>query len=192
MGVRPDLEKLKRRDAEALREVVDQHARRLYRTARALGCGASEAEDLTQDVFVTFLETLDRFEGRSALSTWLIGILRHKVFERRRAVRRDEQHEAIDAVFEAQFDRAGYWTPEASPADRRLEAMESAEAVAGCMATLPDRLREVFHLRQVEELSAEDVGVMMGCTPGHVGVLLHRARTRMRTCLKEKGWGPGR
>ncbi|MGE0392086.1 MAG: RNA polymerase sigma factor [Vicinamibacterales bacterium] len=190
MAVRPDLEKLKNRDADALREVVDQHARRLYRTARALGCSAAVAEDVTQDVFVTFLEALDRFEGRSSLSTWLIGILRHKVFERRRAALRDDRHDPIDEVFEAQFDRAGHWTPEASPADRQLEALQSAEAVTACMAALPDRLREVFHLRQVEDLSAEEVGRMVGCTPGHVGVLLHRARTRLRTCLKEKGWGP--
>ncbi|MDO8794680.1 MAG: RNA polymerase sigma factor [Vicinamibacterales bacterium] len=186
------LSRLKARDPEALSTVVALHARRLYRVARGLGCQASEAEDVAQEVFVTFLETLDRFEGRSEVSTWLIGILHHKVRERRRAVARDERHHSIEDVFESQFDAAGHWTKAASPADRRLEGLESAEAVTACLAELPDRLRDVFHLRQVEELSAAEVGVTLDCTPTHVGVLLHRARLRLRACLERKGWRPGR
>ena len=69
-----------------------------------MGCAAEEAEDLVQDVFVTFLDTIDRFEGRALLSTWLIGILHHKVQERRRARAREELADPIDEIFESQFD----------------------------------------------------------------------------------------
>ena len=50
-----------------------------------MGFSPGDAEDLAQDVFVTFLETIERFEGRSEVGTWLFGILHHKAQERRRA-----------------------------------------------------------------------------------------------------------
>jgi RNA polymerase sigma-70 factor, ECF subfamily len=69
------LQRLRARDPDALAEVIETFARRLYTTARALGFAPPDAEDLVQDVFATFLATLDRSEGRSSLSTWLFGIL---------------------------------------------------------------------------------------------------------------------
>ncbi|HLJ44902.1 MAG TPA: sigma factor [Bryobacteraceae bacterium] len=72
------LERLRRRDPEALAEAVHEHARPLVRAARALGFAEPEAEDMVQDVFRTFLERLDNFEGRSQLRTWLFGILHPK------------------------------------------------------------------------------------------------------------------
>ena len=59
------LERLRRRDPDALAEAVHEHARPLLRAARALGFPEPEAEDMMQDVFRTFLERLDNFEGRS-------------------------------------------------------------------------------------------------------------------------------
>lgn len=59
------LTRLRRRDPDALRAIVDAHARPLYRAARGMGFTIEEAEDLAQDVFVTFIESLERFEGRA-------------------------------------------------------------------------------------------------------------------------------
>jgi RNA polymerase sigma-70 factor, ECF subfamily len=60
--------------------------------------------------------------------------------------------------------------------------------VAGCLAQLPDLQRFAFELRQVEALTAAEAGEVLGTTVTHVGVLLHRARTRLRECLGRKGW----
>lgn len=182
------LARLRARDAQTLHEVVDQHARKLYRAARGLGYSASEADDLTQEVFVTFLESLDRFEGRSSVSTWLFGILHHKVQERRRAVVRDRQADPIDEVFEACFDAHGSWTKPPLAADRLAASGQVSSALSECLERLPDQQRAVFHFREVEGLSAADVGQLVGCTANHVGVLFHRARTRLRGCLEGKGW----
>jgi DNA-directed RNA polymerase specialized sigma24 family protein len=70
-----------------------------------LGFAETEAEDLVQDVFQTFLERLDSFEGRSQLRTWLFGILHRKALERRRATVADDRMDPIDEVFESRFDR---------------------------------------------------------------------------------------
>jgi RNA polymerase sigma factor (sigma-70 family) len=124
------LERLRRCDPEALAEAVHEHARPLLRAARALGFAASEAEDMVQDVFRTFLERLDDFEGRSQLRTWLFGILHRKALERRRAAARDDRMDPIEEVFESRFDRKGNWirplrrfgTADAFQGDRRADS----------------------------------------------------------------------
>lgn len=186
------LARLRARDPIALRDVVQEHARRLYRAARGMGFSNVEAEDLAQDVFVTFLETLDRFEGRSSLGTWLYGMLRFKAQERRRAVVRDGQSDSIDEVFESRFDEHGAWAKPPIAGDRLVESRQADAALRDCLAALPNTHRDVFHLREVEGLSAAAVGEMLGCTANHVGVLFHRARARLRGCLEAKGWGRDR
>lgn len=183
------IEGLRARDPVALREVVDQHARRMYRAARGLGFSPSDAEDLAQEVFLTFLETLDRFEGRSAVGTWLFGILHHKAQERRRTHAREDPTDTVEEAFEMRFDANGSWLRPPIEADRLVESRETAEVLRECLAALPDQQREVFQLRQVEELTAMEVARIVGCTTNHVGVLLHRARLRLRACLDGKGIG---
>ena len=182
------LERLRRRDPDALREIVDTHARPLYRSARGMGFAIEEAEDLAQDVLVTFIETLDRFEGRAQIGTWLFGILHHKVQERRRSRARDELHDSIDTVFEAQFDSRGKWIQPPLAPDRAATAGEARDAIRECLEGLPPLQREVFQLREVQDLSAADAGNVLAQTVTHIGVLLHRARIRLRACLEGKGW----
>jgi RNA polymerase sigma-70 factor (ECF subfamily) len=92
---------LRRRDPDALAEAVHEHARPLLRAARTLGFAESEAEDMVQDVFRTFLERLDNFEGQSQLRKWLSGILHRKALERHRAAAMDDRVDPIDEVFES-------------------------------------------------------------------------------------------
>lgn len=86
------------------------------------------AEDLVQDVFTTFLATLDRFEGKSQLRTWLFGILHNKIRERRREAWRDEQQDPIDGVFESHFDTRGNWI---RPPEDVLASLESKKIGTG-------------------------------------------------------------
>ena len=157
-----------------------------------MGFSAVDAEDLAQEVFVTFLETIERFEGRSEVGTWLFGILHHKAQERRRTHAREDVTDVGDDVFEGRFKADGSWSKPPIPADRLVAAGQTAEALRECLAGLPVQQREVFHLRQLEELSAADISEIIGCTINHVGVLFHRARIRLRACLEAKGWGRSR
>jgi RNA polymerase sigma-70 factor, ECF subfamily len=184
------LARLKRREASTLEAIVNDNARRLFRAARGLGFSAPQADDLVQEVFVTFLETVDRFEGRAQVSTWLFGILHHKAQERRRSQARDEAIDSIEEVFESRFDAKGNWTTPLPPPDRVAASGQAAAAIAECLQGLPPLYREIFHLRQVEELSAADVSKIVERTVTHVGVLFHRARLRLRECLEGKGWSP--
>jgi RNA polymerase sigma-70 factor (ECF subfamily) len=186
------LARLRARDPAAIRDIVDRHARRLYRAARGMGFSPSDAEDVAQDVLVTFLDTIDRFEGRAEVSTWLFGILHRKAQERRRSHAREDLSDAFEELFDARFDAKGSWIAPPASADRLVESREAGEALRECLADLPDPYREVFQLRVVEERTTSEVGTIVGWTINHIGVLLHRARLRLRACLERKGWGDSR
>lgn len=141
---------------------------------------------------MTFLQTIDRFEGRSDVGTWLFGILHHKAQERRRAHAREEAADASDELFERRFDAHGSWREPPIPADRLVAAGEAAAALRECLAVLPEQHRDVFQLRQMQELPAAEVGRILECTVNHVAVMFHRARVRLRACLEAKGWGRSR
>lgn len=180
--------RLRARDPATLSLAVQEHARTLYRAARGMGFQEAEAEDLVQDVFTTFLETLDRFEGRSQVRTWLFGILHRKVLERRREQYREEQKDPIDAVFESRFDTRGNWIRPPQDLHRALESKEIGAALAGCLEGLPSAQREVFVLREMEDLETSDICKILGVTVTNMGVLMHRARNRLRECIEAKGW----
>lgn len=183
------LNQLRKRDPEVLASTVRDHARPLFRAARAVGLSDEHAEDIVQDVFTTFLETLDRFEGKSQLRTWLFGILHNKVRERRREAWRDEQYDPIDSVFESRFDTRGNWV---RPPENILESLESEEigtAVKACMETLPGAQREAFTLREIQDFETPEICKILQVSVTNLHVLLHRARIRLRECMESKGWG---
>jgi RNA polymerase sigma-70 factor (ECF subfamily) len=182
------LERLRRRDPDALAEAVRDHARPLLRAARALGFAEQDAEDLVQDVYTTFLERLDSFEGRSQLRTWLFGILHRKALQRRRASIVDDRTDPIDAVFESRFDASGKWTRPPADLERLMLSKEIGELIRSCMDELPVNQREVFVLREVEGLETSEICKIIEVTVTNFGVLMHRARARLRECLEAKGW----
>ena len=182
------LERLRRRDEPTLAEIVRTNVRPLYRAARGMGFRDHEAEDLAQDVLTTFFDTLDRFEGRSQIKTWLFGILHHKAQERRRALGREALNEAIDDTFDSRFDKDGSWSQPPKDLDRLVASREMGEAIRGGLEGLPDSQREVFVLREMEDLDTQEICKILGRTVTHVGVLFHRARAGLRQCLETQGW----
>ncbi len=153
-----------------------------------MGFDQADAEDLVQDVFVTFMTTLDRFEGRSRVSTWIFGILHHKAQERRRELARDDAQDPIDDIFESQFDGIGGWATPPVDLERQLASSELGGAIRACVERLPAPLRAVFVLREMQELDTAEICKIVGRTVTHVGVQLHRARARLRSCLEAQGW----
>ena len=102
--------RIRERDAQALEEVVHRYLPQILRAAGGAGFAPQLAEDIAQDTFVTFIETAARFEGRSHVRTWLLGILYKKIAAARRNLGRDKEMDDIEAVFEHRFDDAGSWT----------------------------------------------------------------------------------
>jgi len=181
------LERLRRRDSAALAEVVQEHARALFAGATALGFSRDQAEDLVQDVFVVFLQRMDSFEGRSQLRTWLFGILYRKAKEKRRITAVDDQTDLIESVLESRFDARGRWSHPPADLERLFLSKEIGTLISGCLEHLPFSQRQVFHLREIEGYNTTDICKILDLSVTHIGVLLYRARARLRECLESKG-----
>ena len=157
----------------------------ILRAAAGAGLEGQLAEDVAQSTFLTFLETAHKFEGRSRVRTWLFGILYRKVAEARRKAR-EQATEDIDTVFEQQFDSNGSWIQPPRPVDSELYASEVRREIDGCLETVPTKQRMAFVLREVEELDTKEICKILDVTRTNLGVLLHRARMRLRECLETK------
>lgn len=153
-----------------------------------MGFKLEEAEDLVQDIFITFLEKLDNFEGRSQLRTWLFGILHRKAQERRRASIMDDRTDAIDEVFESRFDVKGKWTRPPADLERLMLSQELGRSIRGCLEALPINQREAFVLREAEGIETNEICKILDVSVTNYGVLIYRARARLRECLEAKGW----
>jgi RNA polymerase sigma-70 factor (ECF subfamily) len=154
-----------------------------------MGFREEEAEDLAQDVFTTFFEILDRFEGRSQVRTWLFGILHRKVLERRRDQEKERRHDSIDEVFESRFDDNGRWAKPPADLHRIMESKELGVAITDCLEGLPVAQRSVFVFREMEGLETPEVCKILEVSVTNMNVLMFRARNRLRECIEARGWG---
>jgi RNA polymerase sigma-70 factor, ECF subfamily len=154
------------------------------------------AEEVVQEAWLTVLGTLDRFEGRSALRTWVLGIVVNIARSRgRKECRTVPLPFELDdrAVDQARFLPADHprwphhWATEpvmwTTPEDQLL-AGETARVIADAIDALPAVQREVLVLRDVEGLSGPEACNVLGLTDTNQRVLLHRARSQVRSAIE--------
>ena len=182
--------RIRERDAQALEEVVRRYLPQILRAAGGAGFAPQLAEDVAQDTFVTFIETAPRFEGRSHVRTWLFGILYKKIAAARRNLGRDNEMDDIEEVFEQRFDNAGSWTRPPLPVDAEVYGAEVRQGIDGCLGRVPTNQRMAFVLREIEGMDTQEICKILEVTRTNLGVLLHRARNRLRECLEAKGIEP--
>lgn len=170
----PPVDDLPRRAAagnpDALSALYERYAATVHRAAHRLTGSRADADDVLQDVFVGLPEALRRFAGRGSLEGWIrkvairTALMRMRGTSRRREVPLDDVAPATAADPAAGVDRA---------------ALERA------LAQLPDSLRVVFVLKEVEGYSHAEIAQLLGIREGASEVRLHRARKSLRTLLHE-------
>jgi len=175
---------------------IQQHRSYLLRYAVLQLRNPEQAEDVVQETLLAALEGRARFAGGSSLKTWLTGILKHKILD---AIRRksreqplapagDDDHDAVDALFK----QDGHW--QQMPAtwgdpEQALENRKFWEIFELCSRLLPERTARVYMLREVMEMTTEEICQEFGITPTNLWVILHRARLVLRECLEIKWFG---
>ncbi len=174
---RQQMESLQSGSAEAFRDLYEKLAPSVYRTAFAIVRDADMAEDVVQDTFVAVHQHLDGFRGDSELKTWISRIALNRARDclrrRKRAPRRLEMLEQEDGrTLESRADLSV--EPERTR-DHGLMARIQAE-----IERLPASLRECFLLREIGELSYEEIAEAMNLPLGTVRTHLFRARERLR------------
>ncbi len=93
----------------------------------------------------------------------------------------------IDEVFERRFDATGKWSAPPLPVDADLHNKEVRREIFACLDAAPLRQSLAFVLREVEDLSTDEICKILGLTSTNLGVMLYRVRNRVRECLEAKG-----
>jgi RNA polymerase sigma-70 factor (ECF subfamily) len=186
-------------DERAFRELFARSYPMMKRVARTYVASDAVAEEVVQETWMAIVTGIDRFEGRSALGTWIFSILTnqartHSAREKRAVpfssvASRGAEEPAVDPDRFQRDDDAwpGHWATPPRPwqkPDRRLLSLEARDRLKTALAQLPDRQRLIVGLRDVDGHSAEEVCNLLGLSPENQRVLLHRGRSRLRAVLE--------
>ena len=183
---------------------LGEHGDYLYRYALVRVRDTAAAEDLLQETLLAAMRSVHLHEGRSSERTWLVGIMKHKVFDYFRRLARTPEFQISNEdgledldCFESDGPWPGHWregwAPISWPADAAtlLESREFWETLDRCLTRLSPRMAIAFTLREIDGLSSEEVCEVLNITPNNLWVILHRSRARLRHFL-ETEWFRGR
>ena len=183
----PDfLEKLRARETSSVEALVKTYTRQLTNAAYGLGFNDSDAAELVQSVWVTFFEKVPTFEGRSHVRTYIFGILYNKAKELRRDRNKYTSDNPFDEVMGDKFDEKGSWIKPPIEPDKFLESAQTLEIINKCMELLPVQQKMAFYLKEVIGDTTEEICNIIDVTSTNLGVLLYRAKNKLRDCIERK------
>ena len=170
-------------DLDAFEELVNRHERRLYTLARRITANEQDAEDVTQEAFLSALEHLSDFREESSFGTWLARIATHaalKIIRKRKGL----PTESLDATAEdGALPHPEYIADWRESPERLAQRNETARLIDDALEKLDEGHRLVFLLRDVEGLSVKETADALGLSEANVKVRLLRARLQLREHL---------
>lgn len=179
------LDRLRAGDDRAFDELVAATGARLLAVARRLLINEDDASDAVQDAYLSAFKSLDRFDGRARLSTWLHRITVNSCLMKLRTLRRRPERSIEDLL--PQFTADGHqrnptrsWTP---TSEKGIEDRELFASVREKLNQIPDQYRVVLVLRDVEGLDTEEAATVLGISTSAVKTRLHRAHQALRELL---------
>jgi len=178
-------------DRDAFDELVRRHEDRVYNMALRMLGNADDALDLAQEVFLSAYRALAGFESKALFSTWLYRVTVNRCRDemRRRATVKHTRPRSLTQGRNPEDPPGDPPARTGSPVEAAL-ARESQALVASAVSQLPEEAREVLVLRDVEELSYEEIASVLDVPVGTVRSRLHRARSLLRDRLREAGVNP--
>jgi RNA polymerase sigma-70 factor, ECF subfamily len=179
--------RLRERDEQAFSEIVRQYGDKVFSLIYRMLGNRQEAEDVAQDVFITVFKTIESFRGEAKFSTWLLRIAaNHSKNRIKHLARRPTEGVDPDDVSQvgASVNRpAPPVQAHIDAPDKMLEAAETEKLMQQAIAGLDDDQRLLVVLRDVEELSYEEIGEITGLPEGTIKSRLHRARMAIKEWL---------
>lgn len=159
-----------RGERDSQQQLYELHCDRVYRLMCRM-VGSSNAEDLTQQVFLCAFQKLDKFHGLSSFATWLYRLASNEALQYLRRHQRDANHTILS-------------DPTDEHSDRTLQ-MDERDLLEWALARLDPELRTIFLLREIENLAYYDIAMTLDIAEGTVASRLNRARRHLRGLINE-------
>jgi RNA polymerase sigma-70 factor (ECF subfamily) len=174
------------RNSAGCEQFVHRFGGQLLATARRFLHCEADCADAVQETFASAFQAIDRFQGHSALGTWLHRIVVNVCLMKLRS-RAHQSEISIDELLPT-FDESGHHAKgvrrwKQAP-DEHLLRDETRWLVRRCIDMLSDDYRTVLLLRDIEQISTEETAAILGVNPGTIKTRLHRARQALRTLLE--------
>ena len=175
--------RVRKGEAAAFEKLMRRYNQRVFRAARSVLRDDVEAEDVVQETFVRAFRHFEDFEERSSVATWLTRIAVNEAFSR---LRRSRRFGTLDS--EANHQEGGSYSVESNqpgPEDQ-TSSRELRSVLIAAIDSLPEHLRTVFMLREVEGLSTLETSEVLQLSGEAVRVRFHRARLALRRQVEKQ------
>lgn len=168
-------------DSAAWESIVTGFSRRIFNLAYRFTSNPDAAEDLTQDVFIRIYKTLDQYDPKQGdLANWLMRLARNLIIDDYRHRQRNPQHTSADAVDDHQYHLRAI----GNSAQKEIERRELATQVQQGIDKLPPDLKTCVILRDIEELSYQEIVDMLAIPEGTVKSRINRGRIELAKILR--------
>lgn len=171
-------------DERAFRDLVSQEGDRIYNLCFRMLRNQAEAEEITQEVFIVVFKKIGVFRGDSKLSTWIYRITVNHCKNRLEFLARRGAGKSVEYT-EARLAKKS--AEETAGPGAALELAELSQELEHALAELDEEKRMLIILRDMEELSYEEISQIMDIPKGTVKSRIHRARKSLRECLEKSG-----
>jgi RNA polymerase sigma-70 factor (ECF subfamily) len=178
---------------------VELHGDYLFKYAILRLRNATKAEDAVQETFLAALKGGKAFAGKSAEKSWLVGILKNKIFDYYRTAGREMAFTDLEFYSDEESGRfvsegafKGSWIHELGPEEwpnpgQGLDNEKFWQAYRDCAGKLPKNIAAVFNLRELDGVESKEICALLNISESNLWVMLHRARMALRRCL-ETNW----
>ncbi|MDB5386283.1 MAG: polymerase sigma factor, sigma-70 family [Planctomycetaceae bacterium] len=173
-------QRLRQNDRSAFEAIVQKYQRGVFAYLRSRVFCTSDAEDLTQEVFLRFYQGRERFDGANMIRPWLMGIARNLLKEHVRKCRRRKEVAWTELCLE--LDEL----VQAHASESNDSQEDTLKNLPDCLASLGQSAREAIHLRYSSGLALLDIGRQLKRSEGAIKLLMFRARQALKYCLDGK------
>jgi RNA polymerase sigma-70 factor (ECF subfamily) len=169
---------------EAYTELLNRYTQKVHNLAVRITRNAEDAEEVLQDVFITVYRKIDKFEGKSAFSSWLYRITANTAFMK---LRKRKQSVAVSLEEMSQPARDNIVSDRSDLSDTNVMCSkhELRDEIERAVAKLPEEYRIIFVLRDIDGLSNQEVGGILSLSVPAVKSRLHRSRLMLRKRLQK-------
>lgn len=175
---------LKKGDEAAFKSIVEQWKDMVYNTSLGIVQNETEAEDITQDVFIKVFENISSFKGESKFSTWLYRIATTTSLDHLRSKKRKKRFGFIFSLGSDESNESNQ-VPDFQHPGIKLDNKERASVLFGAISKLPEYQKAAYTLHKLESLSYKEISEVMNTTVAAVESLLSRANGNLRKQLED-------